>query len=54
MNEAIDHNSAHPERFPWYELVAGDDLEQGDIFEACPIFAVALPFSAGTYLAIIC
>lgn len=45
MNEALDHDSVKRERFPWYELASGDDLEQGDIFEACPIFSVALPFS---------
>ena len=24
--------------YPWYEVVTGDDLEQGDILEACPVF----------------
>jgi len=24
--------------YPWYQVVQGDDIEQGDIFEACPIF----------------
>jgi hypothetical protein len=24
--------------YPWYQEVAGDDLEQGDLFEACPVF----------------
>jgi hypothetical protein len=24
--------------YPWYQDVAGDDLEQGDLFEACPVF----------------
>lgn len=32
-------------RFPWYEIVEGDDLEQGDIFEKCPIFKIESPFS---------
>jgi len=26
------------EAYPWYSVVSGDDLEQGDIFEECPIF----------------
>ena len=25
--------------YPWYEIVTGDDLEQGDILEACPVFS---------------
>ncbi len=25
------------ERYPWYDLVEGDELEQGDIIESCPI-----------------
>ena len=25
------------ERYPWYDLVEGDELEQGDIIEGCPI-----------------
>lgn len=40
--------ASHPEnreRYPWYAIVDGDDLEQGDIFESCPVFAIALPFS---------
>lgn len=24
--------------FPWYEAVKGDDLEQGDILQSCPVF----------------
>jgi hypothetical protein len=24
--------------YPWYRLVEGDDIEQGDVFEACPAF----------------
>lgn len=28
----------HPP-YPWYEPVTGDELEQGDILEACPVFS---------------
>ena len=38
-------------RFPWYETVESDDLEQGDIFEQCPIFTIASPFSYEDYTA---
>jgi hypothetical protein len=24
--------------YPWYRIVAGDDLEQGDVLESCPVF----------------
>src|SRR4051794_16768693 len=24
--------------YPWFEIVTGDDLEQGDLLEACPVF----------------
>ncbi len=24
--------------YPWYDLVTGDDLEQGHLLEACPVF----------------
>lgn len=24
--------------YPWYAIVTGEDLEQGDILEGCPIF----------------
>src|ERR1700733_10686734 len=24
--------------YPWYRLVTGDSLEQGDILESCPVF----------------
>lgn len=24
--------------YPWYQLVADDSLEQGDLFEQCPVF----------------
>jgi len=27
-----------PFPYPWYAAVAGDDLEQGDILESCPVF----------------
>ena len=27
-----------PQAYPWYVAVTGDDLEQGDILEACPVF----------------
>jgi hypothetical protein len=36
-------------RFPWYEVVEGDELEQGDIFEQCPIFTIDSPFSYEDY-----
>src|SRR5689334_20349686 len=26
------------EAYPWYEIVRGDDIGQGDILEACPVF----------------
>jgi len=26
--------------YPWYNMVEGDDLEQGDIVENCPVFIV--------------
>ena len=29
------------ERYPWYDLVEGDELEQGDIIESCPISVAA-------------
>ena len=38
-------------RFPWYEIVESDELEQGDIFEQCPIFMMATPFSYEDYCA---
>jgi hypothetical protein len=25
--------------YPWYDLVTGDDLEQGHLLEACPVFS---------------
>lgn len=24
--------------YPWYAIVEGDEIEQGDIFESCPVF----------------
>lgn len=38
-------------RFPWYELVDNNDLEQGDIFEQCPVFTIGSPFSYEDYCA---
>jgi hypothetical protein len=26
------------EAYPWYQCVSGDDLEQGDILDGCPVF----------------
>src|SRR5712691_7838202 len=25
--------------YPWYLAVRGDDIEQGDLFEACPVYS---------------
>ena len=25
--------------YPWYRIVGGDEIEQGDIFENCPVFS---------------
>lgn len=47
-----DNPNGYPtnlERYPWYVIVEDDDLEQGDIFEACPIFAVVAPFPFERY-----
>lgn len=35
-----------PEEYPWYEVVEGDTLEQGDILKACPVIVPVsdLPF----------
>lgn len=47
-----DNPNGYPtnrERYPWYEIVEGDDLEQGDIFEVCPVFAIVSPFSFEQY-----
>jgi hypothetical protein len=24
--------------YPWYQVLQGDTLEQGDLFEGCPVF----------------
>jgi hypothetical protein len=47
-----DNPNGYPtnrERYPWYEIVEGDDLEQGDIFEVCLVFAIVSPFSFEQY-----
>jgi hypothetical protein len=31
-------SSAPPYDYPWYTVVEGDELQQGDILEQCPIF----------------
>ena len=33
--------------YPWYDMVQGEDLEQGDLFEACPIFSPPEDLAAG-------
>jgi hypothetical protein len=45
MNDNQASYSAKRDRYPWYEIIEGDDLEQGDILEACPVFAITLPFT---------
>jgi hypothetical protein len=45
MSENRISYPANRERYPWYEIIEGDDLEQGDILEACPVFAITLPFT---------
>jgi len=45
MSDTSNGHQSSRERYPWYEIVEGDDLEQGDIFEACPVFAIVAPFS---------
>jgi hypothetical protein len=42
--EAANHSANH-ERYPWYAIVEGEDLEQGDIFESLPVFVIASPLS---------
>lgn len=37
--------SAKNERYPWYAIVEGEDLEQGDVFESLPVFVIASPLS---------
>jgi len=51
MSDNPNGYSTNRERYPWYEIVEGDDLEQGDIFEACPVFAIVSPFSFEQYRA---
>jgi hypothetical protein len=48
MNENLNIAPAYT-RFPWYDLVEGDDLEQGDVFEQCPVFTIVSPFSYEDY-----
>ncbi len=31
-------NSPEEISYPWYKTIHGDEIEQGDIFESCPIF----------------
>ena len=26
------------DRYPWFEIAHSDDIEQGDIFDECPVF----------------
>ena len=26
------------QNYPWYTVASGDEIEQGDILEACPVF----------------
>lgn len=33
-----DAITANTQNYPWFGLVESDDLEQGDIFESCPIY----------------
>ena len=40
--------------YPWYQLVSGDDIEQGDILDACPVFLppedlAGHPFTTATF-----
>jgi hypothetical protein len=36
--------------YPWYESISGDDLEQGDVLEACPVFQPPEELAAGESL----
>lgn len=29
---------AYPQAYPWFGVIEGDELEQGDILESCPVF----------------
>src|SRR5438874_2852767 len=33
--------------YPWYQVFQGDDIEQGDVFEACPVFLPSEDFAEG-------
>jgi hypothetical protein len=40
--------------YPWYQLVSGDDIEQGDILDTCPVFLLpedlaGHPFTTATF-----
>jgi len=48
MNDHPSNDSAG-KRYPWYEIIEEDNLEQGDVFEKCPVFAIASPFSLAEY-----
>jgi hypothetical protein len=30
--------AASPEGYPWFSVASGDEVEQGDILENCPVF----------------
>jgi len=30
--------AAPPYQYPWYQVVSGDEIQQGDIFNDCPVF----------------
>ena len=32
------HEKLRQDDYPWYEAVSGDEIEQGDIFDNCPVF----------------
>jgi hypothetical protein len=34
----IDEAGMDPEGYPWYGIVQGTELAQGDLLEGCPIF----------------
>ncbi len=36
--------------YPWYDTVEGDDLEQGDILESCPVFIPPSGLTSGALL----
>ena len=37
-SEAVEAHASKAPDYPWYTVVQGDDLEQGDILESCPVF----------------